>query len=119
MSENEIEMLAKGATAFKENRNRLTGDKQNDFVVGFTTGYEVGQQIERQAWIATDERLPDELGPYLVRCANGKYRVAEYVDSRDYKGRFFRFPYFEHSHSDVTAWMPIPPYQPAQNGEKV
>jgi hypothetical protein len=81
----------------------------------FLTGYDAGRERIPDAvpkWVRIEtDGLPRQFGSYLVYCSNGKARVCGYFGNKEHPEPEFHFPYSEHSHKDVIAWMPLPePY---------
>jgi hypothetical protein len=96
---------------FTRDFNRLIGDKQNDFVVGFVGGYDAGREAERceiAEWIPirSEADLPKKSGFCLVTTNFGTVEF-----------RFLWVSSPEHNSNQFTAYMPLPPPYKPEDGK--
>lgn len=89
--------------AFNRDFHRLTGDKQNDYVCGFDSGWEA--HAVASEWTDVNERLPGEYEEVLV--TDGTHKTPAYYDAdgwnfTDAVSRNF---------SEIVAYLFIPEYK--------
>jgi hypothetical protein len=103
----ELDALVEAAARLKED-SELPPDTKVSIINYQLLRVEDEQNTRANGWRRVEDGLPEEDGSYLVQCDNGKMRVAGWYKIPYTEGRCFHFPYAEHSHSSVVAWMPLP-----------
>ena len=98
-----------------EYRERL--DKANDAIEEMQKRCEQFQYMPPPAWIPVTERLPEEIGNYLVaiNCPRGKWVEICACDGRDWVSVD---EYAEYATKWVTHWMPLPTPPTAEEDER-
>ena len=99
-----IQFLCEACSNFEENVCTLPDECEDIRIIRAMSAENV-QSVDR--WISVEDRLPDEIGYYLVVIGNEmlvSIDIAEYSENR------------WHKHDEVLYWQPLPDYPEAIKG---